>query len=135
MDNIKKNKYLNKKVKADGFKFDSQREYQRYIVLKDAESKGVIANLEVHPKFQLIPAMYHEEIVHLKTKDKIVTKCDQKAITYTADFRYSKGEKTIVEDVKISEYLLPKEFLLKEKLLFYFFKIKIRRIYKPSTPV
>ena len=127
-----RSKYGNKKVEHDGIKFDSEREYKRYLVLKDCERKGVISCLEVHPKYELIPAIYREEVVHLKTKDKVVKKMEQRPISYTADFRYVKDGETIVEDVKISEYLLPKEYILKEHMMRYFHGIKIKRVYKAS---
>lgn len=131
----KKTKYHNRKVVYEGIKFDSERERDRYIFLKDQEGKGLISSLEVHPKYTLVPAVYHEEIIHLKTKDKVVQRCDQLAITYTADFRYRIGERLIVEDVKISKYMLPKEYLLKEKLLFYSHRIRIHRVYEATTPI
>ena len=63
-------KYGNTKVEYNGIKFDSKREMQRYLVLKDAESKGIITNLVLQPKFELIPAVRETYIKHLKTKDK-----------------------------------------------------------------
>ena len=50
----KGNKY--KKVEFAGIKFDSKRERDRYMVLKDAERRGVISELKCQPKFTLIPA-------------------------------------------------------------------------------
>ena len=58
----KGNKYKNEKVEFDGYKFDSKRECDRYIVLKDAERRGVIAELVCQPKFELVPAVYRDEI-------------------------------------------------------------------------
>ena len=52
----KGNKYKNEKVEFDGIKFDSKRERDRYMVLKDAERRGVISELKCQPKFTLIPA-------------------------------------------------------------------------------
>lgn len=126
-------KYGNKKVTYDGITFDSIRERDRYIILKDAEKRGVISELETHPRYELVPAVWHDEVVHLKTKDKIVSKCKQRAITYSADFRYKKSDGTVVvEDVKISPHMLPKDFLLKEKMLFAFKGVQIKRVYKPN---
>ena len=42
----KPNKYGNKKVEVDGLLFDSKKEMQRYLVLKDAERNGVISDLK-----------------------------------------------------------------------------------------
>ena len=110
-------KYGNSKVEYDGITFDSKRERDRYIVLKDAAAKGIITDLQCQPKWELLPTMYKEVVIHLKTKDKIVQQVDQKSVTYKADFSYIKNGELVVEDVKISEYLLPKEFILKEKMI------------------
>ena len=131
----KGNKYKNEKVEFDGIKFDSKRERDRYMVLKDAERRGVISELKCQPVFELMPAIYHDEIQHLKTKDKVVKRCDQLAITYRGDFQYIKDGNLVVEDCKISKYLIPKEYVLKEKMMYYFHKIRIRRVYKPNEEI
>ena len=122
-------KYNNTKVEYNGIKFDSKKEMQRYIVLKDAENKGVISNLELQVKYELIPAVREEYIEHLKTKDKVKTRTLQLPITYTCDFQYLKDGVLIVEDVKASPKMLPKEFVLKEKMMFALKGIKIKRVY------
>ena len=131
----KGNKYKNEKVEFDGIKFDSKRERDRYMVLKDAERRGVISELKCQPVFELMPAIYHDEIQHLKTKDKVVKRCDQLAITYRGDFQYIKDGNLVVEDCKISKYLIPKENVLKEKMMFAVHGIKIKRVYKPSEEI
>jgi hypothetical protein len=122
-------KYNNTKVEYDGIKFDSKKEMQRYIVLKDAENSGVISNLELQVKYELIPAVREEYIEHLKTKDKVKTRTLQLPITYTCDFQYFKDGVLIVEDVKASPKMLPKEFVLKEKMMFALKGIKIKKVY------
>ena len=122
-------KYNNTKVEYDGIKFDSKKEMQRYIVLKDAENSGVISNLELQVKYELIPAVREECIEHLKTKDKVKTRTLQLPITYTCDFQYLKNGVLIVEDVKASPKMLPKEFVLKEKMMFALKGIKIKKVY------
>lgn len=131
-NNVKGNKYKNEKVEFDGFKFDSKRERDRYIILKNAEGKGTISELKLQPTFTLIEAIYHEETVQLKTKIKTVRRCDQLPITYKADFSYIKDGKLTVEDVKGSEYMITEVFKIKEKLMFAIHGIKIKRVYKPS---
>lgn len=128
----KGNKYKNEKVEFDGIKFDSKRERDRYMVLKDAERRGVISELKCQPKFTLIPAQYHEEAKQLKTKVKMVKKCDFLAITYTGDFQYVKDGKVVVEDVK---GMVTPEYKLKEKMMAYFHHIIIRRIKKPNEDI
>ena len=128
-------KYNNTKVEYDGIKFDSKKEMQRYIVLKDAENSGAISNLELQVKYELIPAVKEEYIEHLKTKDKIKTRTLQLPITYTCDFQYFKDGVLIVEDVKASPKMLPKEFVLKEKMMFALKGIKIKKVYSVKEEV
>lgn len=130
-------KYNNTKVEFDNIKFDSKREMRRYLVLKEAQERGVITDLELQPKYELIPAIREEYIKHLKTKDKVETRTVQLAITYTADFRYKKDGVTVVEDVKASPNMaaLDKAFLLKEKMFRYFFGFPIKRVYKETDPI
>ena len=130
-------KYNNKKTVVDNIEFDSKKEAQRYLVLKDAEANGIISNLELQPKFELIPAIREEYVEHLKTKDKVKTRTVQLAITYTADFRYLKDGKNIVEDVKASPKMaaLDPKFLLKEKMFRYFFGFPIKRVYNATDEI
>lgn len=132
---MKVNKYRNKKVSFQGEEFDSKRELQRYLVLKDAESKGIIQNLQKQVKFELIPKIEEDVVIHLKTKDKIQRKTIQQPITYKADFVYEKDGVMIVEDVKISDYLLPKDYILKEKLFRWKYGFSIKRVYKPNDVI
>ena len=48
---IIKNKYHNTKVIYNGIKFDSKKERDRYIQLKQLHSLGQIESLELQPKF------------------------------------------------------------------------------------
>lgn len=87
------------KIEEDGIRFDSKREYLRYLDLKLLERAGEIRNLEVHPKFPItiggVPIMVSSN-QHNKW---------DRHLTYEADFKY--GEKqgafwpVIVEDVKM----------------------------------
>ena len=130
-------KYNNTKVEYDGIKFDSKKEMQRYVLLKEAEKDGLISNLQLQVKFELIPAVKEEYVEHLKTKDKIKTRTLQLPITYTCDFMYDKGDETVVEDVKASPKIasLDKSFILKEKLFRWKFGFSIKRIYKPNDEI
>lgn len=128
----KKSKYNNKKVVYQGISFDSKKEMERYMYLLDAQMNGVITDLQTQVKFELIPAVREEYIEHLKTKDKVKTRTLQLAITYTCDFSYKKDGELVIEDVKASPKMLPKEYILKKKLLFAIHRISIKEIYKPN---
>ena len=131
----KRPKYGNKKVEYQGKLFDSKREMQRYIVLKEAEEKGLISDLRTQITFELIPAITEEYVEHLKTKDKIKTRVLQRAVTYKADFVYVKNGEEIVEDVKISKALIPKEFALKEKIFFWKYGKRIQLVFNANDPI
>lgn len=128
-------RYNHTTVEADGLKFDSKKEYQRYLFLKEAEEKGLITNLRTQVKYELIPAVTEEYVEHLKTKDKIKTRTLQLAITWTADFVYYKDGEEVVEDVKPSKFLLSDRFVIKEKLFFWKYRKKIRLIYDVTDAI
>ena len=131
----KRSKYGNRKVSLGTLSFDSKREMNRYIVLKEAQDKGVISNLELQPTFELIPKITEQVTVHMKTKDKIVEKFVQHPITYTADFAYLKDGVKVVEDVKIDPKILPQEFVLKVKMMRYFHKIAVRLVFNATEAI
>lgn len=134
---MKVSKYRNKKVSFQGEEFDSKRELQRYLVLKDAESKGVIQNLQKQVNFELIPKIEEDVVIHLKRKDKIQRKTIQQPIIYRADFVYEKDGVMVVEDVKASANMrsLDRVFLLKEKLFRWKYGFSIKRVYKPNDVI
>ena len=57
---VKGKKYNNKSVIYDNIKFDSTKEGKRYLVLKQAERDGIISDLELQVKFELIPSIKEE---------------------------------------------------------------------------
>ncbi len=130
-------KYGNKRLTIDGVTWDSKREYQRWLALRQAEKDGLISDLERQPKYELVPAIKEKYIKHLKTKDKVCERTAQLPITYTADFRYIKDGKTVVEDVKASPHMaaLDPKFLIKEKLFRWKFGFPIKRVYKPTDEI
>lgn len=134
---MKRAKYGNRKVEYKGITFDSARERDRYIFLCDAQEKGLITDLRLQPRYTLLPAMYELVEIQLKTKTKKVSRCIQRPVEYRGDFEYirlSDGVK-VVEDVKISPKMLPKEFVLKEKMFRYFKGYCIRKVYKPTEAI
>ena len=82
MDVSRRTKYNNKRVKEDGYTFDSKAEHRRYLQLKICVKAGVITKLKVHPRFVLTAG-----------------------IVYVADFEYMQDggdgrPRKVVEDVK-----------------------------------
>ncbi len=113
-------KYKNKKVIIDGIEFDSQKEGKFYLFLKQKEKDGEIDNLRRQVPYEVIPAVWEDEVRHLKTKDKIVRKCVQRATHYLADFVYTDtatGEDVVIDvksdyTRKLSDYRLKKKMML-----------------------
>ena len=101
-------KYHNTKTVADGIKFDSKLEAERYAQLKILERAGVIRALELQPSFQLLPSFRKNGKTWRKT-------------LYKADFRYilCEDDSYIIEDVKGSTAVITDVFRLKQKLFEY----------------
>lgn len=122
----RKSKYGNKKVAYDGMEFDSKKEMYRYIRLKSMQEEGLISDLRMQVPFEIIPAVYEEETIQLKTKVKTVTKCVQRAVYYLADFVYRDKEgNEVVEDAK---GMRTEKYLLKKKMMRAFLGITIKEV-------
>lgn len=89
-----KSKYNNKKVSFDGYTFDSIREKNRYIELKDMLDRGIIQDLELQKRFDL-----YTPKLDLETKEVFGIEKDG---WYVADFVYKINQfnQVVVEDVK-----------------------------------
>ena len=86
---VKRNKFNATKIEKNGMKFDSVKEYKRYIELTAQMQGGEISELQCQVKFELAP------------KVKIAgEKRAKPALRYFADFTYMSNGKLIVEDVK-----------------------------------
>lgn len=124
------NRFKNKITKTRYGKFDSKKEYSYWLKLKRLESQGKIKELQRQVSFELIPAQYEEiatttKTGQISTKKKLV----ERACSYVADFVWvdcATGEK-IVADVK-SLYTITPQYIIKRKLMFALYKIKIKEI-------
>ena len=114
---VNRPKYGNSKVTFDGYTFDSKREGNVYLRLKDLQSRGYISDLQIHPKWELQPKLTETYVKHLKTKDKECERTVLQSITYEADFAFYHNGGYVVVDVKISKSLLPREYQVKKKMM------------------
>lgn len=103
-----RNKYGAKKVKApDGQVFDSQREFQRWGVLKLMERAGRISGLTRQVPYELIPRQG-----------------TMRACCYVADFVYRDSDgNTVVEDCK---GFRTEAYKIKKKLMLHVHGIRIK---------
>ena len=97
-------KYGNRKTTMFGITFDSKREAQVYLVLRDQEKKGLISDLRLQVPFELIP------------KQKIGRET-LRAVSYIADFTYrnSDGQLVVVDakGCRTDVYKLKKKLMAK----------------------
>lgn len=124
-------KYFSKKVIIDGISFDSKKESNRYLVLKNQERQGLIFDLQLQVPFVLIPAQYETvtEYTPKTHKEKTVKKLLERKLVYVADFVYSRNGEIVVEDVKgyknSTAYAV---YVIKRKLMLYVHGIRIQEI-------
>ena len=102
------NKYHARRVFYDGRWWASAFERDRYIELKKKEALGIIKNLQLQVKYEIIPKQNGE-----------------RAANYVADFVYEDENGVVVEDTK--GFATP-EYILKRKLMLYVHGIRIQEV-------
>lgn len=101
------NKYGARKVKApDGQVFDSQKERDRWCILRLLERTGRISDLKRQVSYELIP------------KQGTMRPC-----SYIADFTYQENGKLVVEDCKGYR---TEAYKIKKKLMLWVHGIRIK---------
>ena len=109
---IKKNKYNARKVYYNGMTFDSNKEFERYLVLADMEKRGIIRYLRHHV---IYPLFSESEYF--------------KAVKYEADFVYEMQGQEWVEDVKgMRKGVAYSLFQLNKRIMFEKYKIIVQEI-------
>ncbi len=108
--NRKRNKYLNVKTEIDGINFDSRKEANFYLLLKQKKENKEIKSFELQVFFELIP------------KTKLF-----RASGYRADFVIINNDGTkIIIDVK-SEFTRKNPlYIFKKKMMFWIYGIEIK---------
>ena len=114
---VKRNKFNATKIEKDGMKFDSVKEYKRYIELTAQMQRGEIQDLQCQVKFELAP------------KVKITgEKRAKPALRYFADFTYVRNGVLVVEDVKSAVTRKLASFRNKKHLMKSVFDIDISEV-------
>ena len=122
-------KFNNKKVVNRFGEFDSVREYNRYLILREMQITGEISTLRRQVKFILIPDQYEESLDRFKKGPKKGEKKPgrllERECSYIADFVYIEAGKTVVEDAK--GFRTP-DYIIKRKLMLERYGIQIREV-------
>ncbi|ARP53659.1 hypothetical protein ALFP_1772 [Alcaligenes faecalis] len=110
-----KRKYGNRKTVIDGHTFDSKREASRYGALKLLERAGQITDLELQPRFELIP------------KQRRADGKAERACEYVADFRYTdtRTSQIVIEDAK---GMRTRDYIVKRKLMLQVHGISVKEV-------
>lgn len=117
---VRRNKYGATKVNYDGHKFDSKLEYNRYLFLKDQEKQGVIENVFVHPKYEIVIHGDHG-VANWK---------------YSADFSYFlPNGQFVVEDVKSPPTAKKTDYKRNVKLMKALHGIDVITVFSPTAPI
>ena len=102
-----------KKPVHDNIRFDSQRELERYLVLKLMQKAGEISELKLQPKYPIVIGGIE---IRIKSRRYHV---NGRILTYVADFRYrdtTTGE-LVIEDVKMQSGHLTEGYKIKRGLM------------------
>lgn len=110
-------KYRNKVIVNAFGKFDSIKEWKRYIYLLDQQKRLKIKNLRRQVRYEIIPKQVDKQ-------GKVI----ERACHYVADFVYEREGKTIVEDVKSAITSPIATFSIKRKLMLYVHGIRINEV-------
>ena len=110
-------KYGNKKTWVDDLQFDSIKEARYYIYLRERQKRGEISGLRLQVSYEILPAVYEDRVVKLKTKEKIERHKVQPAVHYIADFVYVEDGKEVVVDVKSAATKKKDSYILKKKMM------------------
>ena len=105
----KGNKYNNTKCEFEGLKFDSKKERDRYIELKQMQENNLIKDLKLQVKFVLFE----------KFKDQFGK--THREIAYIADFTYFdiEDDTFVVEDLKSRITERETSYRMKRKMMIY----------------
>lgn len=103
-ENSSSSKYKNEKITYQGEEFDSKKEFEYYLILKDREKRGEISRLSRQVPFEIQPDFVTPDGKKIR------------AILYYADFTYYENDRLHIVDVKGYRTEIYK---LKKKLLAY----------------
>ncbi len=107
-----------KPVECDGHRFPSAHERDRYLHLKLMQKAGLIRDLELQPRYDIL---IDGQPVYLSPPGTR----GRRPLHYRADFRYTADDGLHVEDAKGAH---TKEYLIKKALVEAIYKITITEV-------
>ena len=116
MGEASKSRINHQRVVANGIEFDSKVDHDRYLELLVMERAGAISELECHPTWELIPTQ------------KVPGKRALRGHRYTADFKYMRDGKLIVEDVKSVRSREERDYIINRKLMWMLLGIYVEEV-------
>ena len=123
-------KYRNRKCVIDGISFDSKKEANRYKELSVLLKQGIISDLRLQVKYELIPCQ-REASTEIYKKGAHKGECKPGKVIehpcyYVADFDYYTSDGIhVVEDTK---GFRTHDYIIKRKLMLYIHGIRIKEI-------
>lgn len=118
---MRRSKYHSIKLETPDGLFDSKKEHERWLELKDMQSNGIISDLDRQVLFELIPAHKLPRPIK-KGRGRTLT---ERKCTYLADFVYKQNGEVVVEDAK--GFRTP-EYIIKRKLMLDRYGIQISEV-------
>jgi hypothetical protein len=126
----KKTRQNNTSVTVCGIKFDSKWEADRYLQLLYLQEQGIIRDLQLQKKFELIPAVREPDTIGKRGGVK-QGKVIERAVYYVADFVDVKDGENVVEDAKgyyDTSSAMYKVFIIKRKLMLWRYGLQVREV-------
>ena len=119
-----------KTTTSDGVVHDSKKEADRWCELKLFERAGKISDLKRQVPYELIPAQYETVPRYSKTGARLKDgqRCAEKGVVYICDFEYIENGKRVVEDVKSPATRKKESYIIKRKLMRFFYGIAVREV-------
>lgn len=126
----KKSKYNNKTCYYNGIEFDSKKERDYYIVLREKELNGEITDLRMQVPFVLLEAIKDtRRVPRLKRLVRYEEYTVQDAVRYFADFVYTDADgNEVVVDVKSPATRKKDAYILKKKMMRSLLGITIKEV-------
>lgn len=124
-----RSKYGSRKQTVSGITFDSRKEAQRFQELRLLERAGEIFDLRLQVKYVLIPTQREASLETYKSGPNKGRRKPGKVLehecAYIADFVYTRGGETIVEDTK---GFRTEVYKIKRKLMLERYGIRIKEV-------